>query len=573
MSDRTHGSRPARTFLLPLLALGLVLGLIWFRPTREVAPPTATPGGPSVVTSAEPSPFEFLRKPVRFAIPEPVMRVGPIDDTVDRLVDRVAWEPPDGKNRALDRLAGLTDPTDVARFVELAETAWRTDPLRGYWYLPALARVSHPRARELVLEAATHSSNMVRDNAARALGLLDDAAAVERLEVMLEDPYEAVRTGAIRELITMRAPEALDVLMRYAERDPDERIKHVLFRLGEDTENPEAIPILQKYMGRSGPTGVVALRMLAKFGDPSAIDTLYKRIEHGTDGDAYEAMQLLLEAPRELVEFERCVEKLEHPHGEMRRIVAELALRLAQAGVIADADAERYATKLERRLSDADYRARAASIAAMFELGRKDVVEPYEKAILSVTGRGLYESLEVTTVWCKDEKATRLVLQRMSDSATPTTPDDHASLITALGNLKDPSSIDGFLRYLREARPDEPRDGMGVTLSARAALHVSSLGVPAQSPLLAIANDSSLGLEPRLRAIDALRGIDGLSCAPEFIAIAGDEGAPIELRRAALESLPMCVGIDYFDALEDLVDELTDRELRVLALEILIGHA
>lgn len=573
MADRVSDPRSLRTFLLPLCALALVFALVWFKPGREAAP-TPEPAPPRVDSgSGSPRPFEFLRPATRLAIPEPVMRAGAIDDPVERLVDHVRWEPPDGKNRALDRLGSLTDPADVARFVEFAEREWRADPLRGYWYLPALARVEHPKAREIVLEAATHSSNMIRDNAARALGILDDAEAVARLEQMLEDPYEAVRTGAIRELITMRAPEALDVLMRYAERDPEERIKHVLFRLGEDTENPDAIPILQRYMGRSGSAGIVALRMLAKFGDPSALDTLYKRIQHGSDGEAYEALQYLLEAPRELIEFDRCIDKLEHAHGEMRRVVAEIALRIAQAGVVSDADAARYAAKLERRLSDADYRARAASIAAMFALGRKDVLEPYEKAILTVSGRGLYDSLEVTTVWCRDENAARLVLQRMADESTPTTPDDHATLITALGNLKDPSTLDGFLRYIRAARPDEPRDGMDVALSARAALHVSTLGAIAQAPLLSIARDATATLEARLRAIDALRGIEELDCATDFIAIATDAEAPLPLRRAALESLPSCLRSDYFDALEEAIPDLEDRDLRVLATEILIGHA
>lgn len=571
MSD----TRNLRTFLLPLLALGIVFAILWMRPSRPpvAEPPHGTESTPADPATGESRPFEFQRPTRRFATPEPVLRAGPIEDTVERMVARVEWEPTDGKNRALDRLVTLTDAADVERFVELAEARWRADPLRGYLFLPALARVDHPRAREIVLEAATHSSNMIRDNAARALGLLDDEAAVERLEQMLEDPYEAVRAGAVRELITMRCPEALDALFRYAERDPEERIKHVLFRLGENTENPDAIPILQRYMGQPGPTGVVALRMLTKFGDLSALDTLYKRIEHGTDSDAHEAMQFLLEAPKELIELDRCIRHLKHGHGEMRRITAELVLRLAEVGVIADADVDRYAKQLERRLSDADYRARAASIAALFALGRKDIVEPYEKAILTVSGRGLYESLEVTTVWCKDDKAVRLVLERIHDKSVTTTPDDHSTLITALGNLKTPDTLPGLLRYIEAAAPDEPRDGMNVTLSARAALHISTLGSVAQAPLLAIAGDKARRLEARLRALDALRGLDTLSATKELITLAIDSSEPFELRKAALESLPWCVDVDYFEELEDALDSIDNRELRILAVEILLQHA
>ncbi len=574
MTDRRVSRR---NFLLPILAVSVVAAILHFRPraNRDAGIKNAEDGTPTpqAESATENRPFAFLRNVDLPVPPEPVLRRGPIEDRVERLVDRTLWAPLDLRNRALNELARLKKPHEIQQFVALADQEWRRDPLRGYVFLPTLAQVHDPRGAQIVEEAATHSSNMIRVEAARALGTVDDADAVARLETLLSDHYEGVRTGAIRSLIDMKTPSALDVLERYAQGDPDERIKHVLYRIGADTENPDGIPVLRKYLDSPGTARIVALQMLAKFGDPSALDILYEMVEHGDANARHTGLIDLLEAPHDLIDPKRVLDRLEDVSGENRRAAAELYLRMAQAKALTGEEADTVARALEKHLTDLDYRARIASLAALHALGRKDLVEPFEKAILTASGPGLHDALQITTVWCKDEKALPLVLQRIKADGKSAPIENRARLITALGDINDGASIDAYLDVIREARANEPRDESGIELSKRAALHVSTLGPSIQGKLMEIARDGSATLEARLRALDGLRGINGVDCVQELLDLAADGNAPHEVRLAAVETLPFLVGVDMFDAVLDSLDRLVDRELRLKALYVLLDYA
>jgi hypothetical protein len=249
-----------------------------------------------------------------------------------------------------------------------------------------------------------------------------------------------------------------------------------------------------------------------------------------------------------------------------------LLLRLAEAGVVSDSDTEWLLPQLERRLTDLDYRARGATLAAMDALGRNDVIEGYQKAILTATGATLHEAVEVTTVWCREPKAAQLVLDRLADSKTPLTTNDHSRLIRALGETKLPGGIPYLIGYLRAAAPDEPRDGDGVSLSERAALHIVTLGLAAELPLLELARDATASAFARMRACDALRGIEGATCWKELLEVYADESAPREVRRAAVESLAYFVAAEYHDDLVETAEGLADRELRLAGIYLALNH-
>lgn len=561
-----------RAVAFPLLAVGIVAALYFSRPTRSEAPPEPTPTGEEKNKSdaSEPREFSWLR-PVQVVSPaEPVLRAGPIQDVVERCLSIANWQPLAQRTEALERLGALEDPAAIHRLVSRVDGLWRENPERAYIFLPVLGQLRDPQGAAIVQEAAVHSRAMIRQEAARALGLVDDAAAASRLEKLAEDPDEAVRSSAIRSLIEMHCPEALSALIRYAERDPNERMKHVLFRLGQDSENPSGIPTLRKYLDEQGPLSLVALRMLVRLGDLSAMDRVYRMLELGNEKDEFDALNIVRETRPEMLDLSRIETTLESDLADARMAGCDAIFRMAKANLVTEP--ERVGELLEKRLSDRDYKVRAVAVSALAALGRKDITEPYVKLAATVSGVELHSALDYAVTFGKDHRIVPVLLERLRATPAPSVA-DQARMISALGVLDDPASIEAYLRWIRDARPDEELDASGISLSKRAALHVSTLGPGIQPDLLAVVTDRTAHPAARLRALDAIRGISGSTCFKELIEIASDEEQPIEVRIAAVDSLPTLKGIDYFEALEDALDDFDDRTLRLHATYVLLTNA
>lgn len=561
-----------RAVAFPLLAVGIVAALYFSRPTRTESSPGVAPKDEEVTKpiTTEAREFSWLR-PVQVESPaEPVLRAGPIQDVVERCLSIANWQPLDKRTEALERLATLEDPAAVERLVSRVDGLWRENPERAYIFLPVLGQLRDSRGAEIVQEAAVHSRAMIRQEAARALGLVDDAAAANRLEKLAEDPDESVRSAAIRSLIEMHCPEALSALIRYAERDPNERMKHVLFRLGQDSENPAGIPTLRKYLDEPGPLSLVALRMLVRLGDLSAMDRVYRMLEFGNEKDEFDALNIVRETRPEMLDLSRIETTLESELADARMAGCDAIFRMAKANLLTDP--EHVGKLLEKRLTDRDYKVRAVAVSALAAMGRKDITEPYVKMAATASGLELHAALDYAVTYGKDHRVVPVLIERLRASPPPSLA-DQARMISALGALDDPASLEAYLRWIRDARPDEDLDASGISLSKRAALHVSTLGPDIQPDLLAIVTDKSSHPAARLRALDAIRGISGSTCFKELIEIASDDEQPIEIRIAAVDSLPTLKGIDFFEALEDAIDDFEDRTLRLHATYVLLTNA
>jgi HEAT repeat protein len=571
MTDPRPRTPNFRTFAYPLAALAIVVALLKLQPDRgergsQGTTPEATPAATPAVEDAE---FRFLRPAQLSELPESLIRGGPIDDPVDRWFQVAMLAPLDVRERAVRQLRLLEDPIQKERFAALAEEEWRRDPLRAYVLLPALAAIGIERADEIVVEAAAHPRNLVRGMAARALAWCEDPRAVEKLELLADDPFDDVRSAAIRSLIETDADGAFDALLRLAEKYPDDRTKHVIFRLGEDLENPSAIPLLRRYLDSPQPLRDLAVRMLTRFGDLSTMDVLYATLERGGDPDKHRALLYLLDAPLELVDETRIIAALETAAGETRRLAYEILLRMAREGVIRDE--ARVTAVVEKGLSDAHYDAQRTALAALHALGRKSVVEPYLKAIATAEGHGLFNALEVATLYTGDERAIDAIIARLA-AEPPPGPNERSMLITALGSFEDERVMDPLAAAIAGATLDEAVDGNRLTVSARAAQYVDSLGVRAQAGLLALVNDVASTPIAKLRALDALRGIVGLDCVDELIAVALDDAQPEAVRLAAIDTLCFVDGAPIYEPLAEALDRLATRPLKLRAFHVLMAY-
>lgn len=570
--------RDARTILYPLAALLVVGGLLYLRPERTAPPPpdVAPQEAGATPVAAGPHAFTFLRA-VDLPQPiDPVLRAGPVDDRVTRWFERVKWSPIQQVDYALEQLASLRDPRDVDRFVALTADLWRTQPQVAARYLPALGVVRSAAGEQgaaceaLILEAALNSSALVRSQAVRALASLDSDSAAARAEQLLDDPNESVRRSAVRGLIEMKNPEGLAVLRRYAAKNAEEGLKEVLFRLGQDLDDPSGIPQLREHLEDSGPPQMIALRMLARFGDGNAIDLLGRRLRQGDAFEKYTALTFLSDAPADALDAALLVQLADDPNHDIRRLALEQLLRMGRAGAVHDKEA--VAAVFARRADDSDMRVRQIATAGLWSIGRKEVAEPYLKALATASGEVLHNAIDLTTRLFVDERALPTMLQRFQAEPAPSV-DDQAQLVVGFGNLADPRSLDVFLAILRRAGPNEPVDAIGWPLSKRAALHMTTLGMPIQAPLLALLADRSLDDQAHLRALDVLRGLEGVNCAAELVGIAEDDSYPLAVRKAAIESLPYLKGVDIYAPLSGALDDLDSAELRRSAMMVLLDYA
>lgn len=539
--------------------------LIYLRPDRDQpADPGPEPAEQRTVRDAG---FDMVRT-VQLAVPPGVAtRRGLVADRVERWAERLMWAPSHQLFYTQHLLADL-DEVEQGRYVEFVRNTWKRDPGRASVLITVLGEFQHPDAEQLVLEAARHPNNRVRSEAARALTLMDSPSAARRAEDLLEDPMEMVRRTALRALTMMADPEALAALERYAERSPEEGIRHVLHRLGQNTEDPSVIPVLRKYLDRDGMVQHTALEGLVRFGDGNAIDRLYQMMASSDVVEQSRGLKLMLQAPPEMVDLTQMEAMLAHRMPEMRLVAGAILVAIARNP---EEDQRQLVEEfLNRQVADSDVRVRKQSLGGLYLLGRKDVAEAYLKGIATLSAAALHESVELTTQVFKDQRALDAILRRLE---TETDMRDRSILLSGLGNLQAPEAVDVFLAIIRGASPDELLDSNGIPLSKTAVHHLPKLGPETAGPLLALIRDREAHEQARLRAIDALRGVEGADLLDPLIELIVDPEQGRAIRLAAVESLPFLKRSDLFEELEPLVEGIEDLEVKNRVTLILFNYS
>ena len=552
-----------RAIALPTVALVVVGVLIYLRPERTTDEPQVDSPIPPVADQG----FRFVQK-VQFQVPPgQVMNRGPIKDRVERWFDRLLWTTNRGVFRTQEQVATL-DEDEQLRFVELVRREWKKDPRRMAKHLTCLGTFQIPEAEEIILEATQEADNLVRGEAARALTLLDSPLAAARAAELLNDPTEMVKRSAIRALTTMDAPEALAALEEYAATGEGDGIRHVLHRLGRNTEDPSSILVLRQHLAPGDPARIMALEGLAKFGDQVAMDEVHTMLESPDIVVRSQGLKIMTLVPPELVEVERLERFLTERLPEMRHLLGAILYNLASQPEPNQEDLlEDY---LNRQAGDGDMQVRQQALGGLYRLGRTDLVEVYLKALGTASMLSLHTAVDVATRIMSDPRAGPLIVKRLETEAHPA---NIAILVTGLGNAKEPTGLKPLMELLRKANPDEPRDGSGTPLSKVASQRLPLLGLPITEELLAVL-DADVHEYAKLRALDTLRGMGrSADCLDELIEVTLDQEQLLSVRMAALESLPLLKSEDLFDSLMDALGEYEEYDLGQRALQILLDFS
>ena len=173
---------------------------------------------------------------------------------------------------------GARDSTDA--MIELLTHRW--PPLRGA-ALRGLARLD-PDLFVLVLSGLQVDSQwQVRADLAGALAFVDPDVGAFRLTLMLEDEDRRVIPEVLRSLVTVRAPNAVDVLLAHL---PDSDVvvrKTAATLLGELEERRAVEPLASAYRDATGNPSYLAraavVDALARIGGAPALETLRTALE------------------------------------------------------------------------------------------------------------------------------------------------------------------------------------------------------------------------------------------------------------------------------------------------------
>lgn len=562
----------ARTLLYPAIAVLLVIGLIQLRPTKAREEPGRSekhePDDPH--TDGKVRPFSMLRSA---ALPDPP-HLRFIADPPERWFDRLLWAPSNLFPATQQKIADMPR-TQSRRFVELVDAEWARNPERAHIFFSSLGQLADdvPRALEILIEGTRSSSNLVRDWATRGLMLVDSEEAALQVEQMLRDTSQQVRSAAAQALIHMKNPTALAALMRYAETNPDDGIRHVLYHLGEMTHDPAAIPVLRQYLDGEPTQHAIALQSLILHGDPNAIDIAYKQLEHPDPDQHLRALTMLARAPTDLLDYKRLLPSLDAAAAIVREKSAEILFVMIRDGGLQDPPDHSLSDVLLDLSNDRDYRVSQVSMAALYSLGRKDIAESYLKGIESTHGAVLHTNVDVATSLLKDDRALPAIRRRLT---TDPPPDVHnvSVLLNGIGNLGDPAGADLLIDLIRGATAMEPVDENGSTASEKAAHLISNLGPTVLPELRAILEEPGLAAPVYLRTLDAMRGFSDPSSLDVLLAVAIDQERDAAVRKAAIETLPFLVGVDLFTPLMDVMGDLADNhELARAAQWVLADYA
>lgn len=552
-----------RTLVYPVMALAILAGLIALKPRRafeDVTQPDLLPPAPPRTDANG-----FVHPLIVPEPPESVLRVRFQTDEVRRLFDRIEWGTQElypSVDRALVRLP----PIEQRRYVELVRERYALDPVQAAKHLTRLGSLDVPEAEELVLQAALAPSAYVRMQATRAMLMMDTARGAKRLEQLLDDPDETVRREAIRSLSEMQTKEALEALQHYADKSPDDGIRHVLTRIAETAEDPTAIPTLRKYVDEPGDIGKIALKGLSRFGDLLALERLRQLIASPNPNDQAMAIAFMQVAPRELVDPNWIEPLLMNPFGDTRRDAVELLAKLALSKT--EASRETLTRMLEKASADSDARVHQAALVGLYALGRKDIAEPYLKAVEAADGLNLSNALELTTRLFRDPRATTAILARWPHESDTTSK---ALLLIGLSNVEGEIDVQPFLDAIAAAGPDEPRDADGVPLSFRAAQLLDAHGKGHEDRLLQFIRQRA-SLTTQLRALDAIRGIPGSDCVDALLDLLVDDGVALPVRLAIVDTLPFQSSPDTFERLLARTPTIEDRDLGQHILRVAAGH-
>lgn len=522
---------------LPLLvlvvALALIAAALW--PKRSAAPRL-----PSELES-----YVFANELPEIHPPLDALSPEMLADPVLRTVARIEWGPPGVFYWAARHLPADREAL-AARLMERYEKVVVGSPYLAQRLIDALAVVGHESAVPMLMRIARNAPpehEHLQVAAIRALAKFPRDAAVEQLLIELSsDARRAIAGAALQEIVHSEEFGDVDAMNSFLLQ----------------WDGGEAIPFLQQVGLRrlagcvdavvrhlDSPAQIVrqnAIFALLANDDPRGIAAALAELASGDERRLLEGLTLWRDAAK-LLPLEVARGLLDHPVGEVRK---QLAIAIgAGAGTVPD---EAVDALLARLAADPDPVVARAAAEPLFRRGRAEAIQSWRDTLANGRGMALREAVSFLCDGLRDPAAPAIARRRLDQEALDGS--DLGNLLSGLKCYGDPGDIDRFVsRIARAGTADDPRAGERLRLSELAGTHVQQLGPAAGLPLVA-AVDAAPTLRAKLALLDSLRGVvkgmaadDQARCASRLFGWVADEGAPVELRLAAADT------IAYFDDL------------------------
>lgn len=273
-------------------------------------------------------PIVFNRQVTLVSPPPGILRKG-TGETVERLLDRLTWGTTESINLTIDSLAANGDPAIVAAAAERIDRLRMVKPAAVKVYIDLLAEIGAPEALPVFLDCMGDASMMVSRAAVRALSGFTDPQTTTAIVEQARNA-EGSRLSTFLTILGTRTDPSIQELYAdlIAERRDLPVVLVAIEGLG-NYDNADSRRILQQCL-EDGNLDVrtTALKALLRLRDPTAIERLKEMLGHEGRIRRFNGVQLLAETDW-LPPLETLLELASDPVSDIRlRLTATLLTHL-----------------------------------------------------------------------------------------------------------------------------------------------------------------------------------------------------------------------------------------------------
>ena len=309
-------------------------------------------------------------------------------------------------------LGALSDPGAIPALVKaLADDEFYTDSygekeIIGWQAASSLASLGQQVLTPLS-SALKHKNNRVRANGARALGYLENEAAIDPLLGLLKDKDREVKRAALNALAAIKSPRAFERVLacledKHAEirwsavlalgqfadtratprlldhlKSDVEEVRYMVCGALSTLRDARAVKPLISVLGEGSRVAEGAARALGEIGDESAVPHLMKLVDGFIKNAPLKAAQKIVSGGKTRTGAKAAkVKPTRKNHGADPQVVLSA---IASLGVM---KARGSVEALSRALSSGREEVRAAAASALGNLGSPEAVKPLERSLL-----------------------------------------------------------------------------------------------------------------------------------------------------------------------------------------------
>ncbi len=548
---------------LPLVLVAVVvLAAAWFAFASKRPPPPLEP------TLAR---YVFGNALPAVHPPESALKPAVLADPVQRVLARVEWGTPEVFQWTQHHLP--TDPAvraEIARgLVRRYDQVVRGSPLLAARMLTAIGLLGDPVGLDTVVRATASPPDYLRIAAIQALAGFPVTEELTTLYARLTGAAEEeVKRAALNEFIKREVLGDPEMVRAMLESDPDGNMAVPWLQQVATRRLCDLAEACARYLSNAKPrVRQNAILALLVCGDARGEAAAREELRSDDLNRVVVGLSIYRDAQR-LPPLDEARTLSGHPGGDVRRYLAQAL------GAKGDGLDEEAAIGLLRGLTgDRDPVVAREAVYDLWKHGRQEGAAGWRETMRHGHGGELKEAVSLLCETLKDEEAAAIARARL-DSERLDGP-DQANLLYGLRYFAQASDAPRFLaRIERAGGRDDLHVGDHGWLSESASVYLQSLGAATLRP-----TSDALGRATRPRAqivlIDTVRGLvkgaapdDVDEAAGRMFALAADRAAALEVRVAALESIPFFETPQLGERLYALRAAVGDAELarRILTM-------